>query len=167
VLLEPDSISVVAAKILKSEPNNYALFSATSYKIIELTTFFSIILMIVATVYFFSDATCLCSKADPSSANLNKDYKKDYKNKLLKLPTRVLMGSLGISAIPTAISLMICVIYERLDLIKTQMSGTEIYIAFAGISIILISFLSGLLIEDEIEEDRIDKPEQTLELIEE
>jgi hypothetical protein len=174
-ILKPEStstisaiVSAIASKILGLELESEStstisvitsIVPAVCYKMLELTTFFSIFIMIVVAIYLTLDAIYRCSKTGEFAVN----PRKDNKNKWLELPTRVLMGSLGISAIPTAISLVICAIYERLDLIETQMSGTEIYIAFAGISIIFISFLSALVVEDEIEEDGINTTEQAQE----
>ena len=80
--------------------------------------------------------------------------------------TEVLIGSLSISAIPTGISLAVCAFYD-LNLIK-YMSGVEIYIAFAGISIIIIGFLSTSQELHEIEKSReaqIQKPEDAPQIL--
>jgi len=61
-----------------------------------------------------------------------------------------LVGSLSISAIPTGISLIICAFYD-MTFIK-HMSGVEIYIAFAGISILSIGFISALQEQAQISE---------------
>ncbi|NJO14767.1 MAG: hypothetical protein HC877_03185 [Thioploca sp.] len=83
-----------------------------------------------------------------------------------RLLTEVLIGSLSISAIPTGISLAICAFYD-IEFIK-HMSGVEIYIAFAGISIIIIGFLSTSQELHEIEksgEARIQKPEDAPQIL--
>jgi hypothetical protein len=66
--------------------------------------------------------------------------------------TEVLAGSLSISAIPTGISLMICASYD-MTFIK-HLSGVEIYVAFAGISILSIGFLAALQESEQISEDK-------------
>lgn len=54
----------------------------------------------------------------------------------------VLIATLGVSAIPTGISLIICAFYGMKWM--QLLHGVEAYIAFAGISIIAVAFLSVL-----------------------
>ena len=77
----------------------------------------------------------------------------------------MLIGSLSASAIPTGLSLIVCAFYD-IDLIQ-YMSGVEIYIAFAGISIISIAFLSTLRQQVEIKEMySISTPEDLQKIVE-
>jgi hypothetical protein len=140
-------------------------------KIVYFTTQTSIGLMVLMFIYF----TWLAYKRyQDDFSRLTKEQKekgkmesKKYQRKLKKLEekgisqflTEVLVASLSISAIPTGISLMICAIYD-ISFIK-YMSGVEIYIAFAGISILSIGFLSTLQEQTQMAERRnstIDKP---------
>jgi len=89
-------------------------------------------------------------KTDPK-----KDALKQFTSTLLK---SVLIGSLSVSAIPTGISLMICAFYD-INFIK-YMSGVEVYVIFAGISIISIGFVSALQEYGQIEPDITSSPEK-------
>jgi len=121
------------------------------YAIVKYTSQSSIILMIVIFIHLtinWIDAL--------REANNRETKKREYLPRAL---IEVLIGSLSASAIPTGISLIMCAIYD-LDLIK-YMSGVEIYIAFAGLSIISIAFLSTLRQQTNIEQETIHSPEGT------
>jgi len=121
------------------------------HKIVYFTTQTSIILMIVIFIYLTIVAhrnyqQKLKKLKELRYQNLIEQKKKRKLEKKLekenfsRFLTEILIGSLGISAIPTGISLAICAFYD-IGLIK-YMSGVEVYIAFAGISIVSIGFLS-------------------------
>ncbi|RKZ92236.1 MAG: hypothetical protein DRR19_04830 [Candidatus Parabeggiatoa sp. nov. 1] len=59
---------------------------------------------------------------------------------LSRLLTRLLIGSFSASTIPTGLSLILCALYG-IKLIE-HLKGVEIYIAFAGISLISITALA-------------------------
>lgn len=68
------------------------------------------------------------------------DNLKGQKNDFSGVLTRLLIGSFGASTIPTGLSLTLCA-FNYKEYIK-HLSGVEIYIAFAGFSLISIAVLS-------------------------
>ena len=74
------------------------------------------------------------------------------KNKHIDLSrflTRLLIGSFSASTVPTGISLILCA-FEDIEPIK-HMEGVEIYVAFAGISLISIAILETFEEKERIE----------------
>lgn len=127
-------------------------------KVVEKTTQATIILMLVILTFFSLEVYCNCDKRqtpqnnaeedatasnaeasqeeDQSKLNQSAEINKERRNNVIT----ILIATLGISAIPTGISLLICAFY---DIRWMQLlSGVEVYIAFAGISIISIAFLA-------------------------
>jgi hypothetical protein len=76
----------------------------------------------------------------PEESAVNSEKKSNQKNDFAGVLTRLLIGSFGASTIPTGFSLILCA-FENKDYIK-HLSGVEIYIAFAGISLMSIAVLS-------------------------
>lgn len=115
-------------------------------KIVYFTTQTSIILMVIIFAYFTLVAYKryrVDSKNITGSQKAQKEKQRELEEKgISRFLTEVLVASLSISAIPTGISLMICAFYD-IKFIR-HMSGVEIYVAFAGISILSIGFLSTL-----------------------
>jgi len=115
-------------------------------KIVYFTTQTSIILMFIIFAYFTGIAYKRYRADSKNTTGLQKDQKEKQRELeekgISRFLTEVLVASLSISAIPTGISLMICAFYD-IKFIK-HMSGVEIYVAFAGISILSIGFLSTL-----------------------
>lgn len=109
------------------------------YVLVKYTSETTIVLMVV-TFIFLLIRWIRALKSSSVSSN-----PKTYQSQAL---IEVLIGSLSASAIPTGLSLIACAAYD-LDLIQF-MSGVEIYIAFAGISIVSIGFLSTLRQDAEI-----------------
>jgi len=126
------------------------------YVIVKYTSQATIILMIVVFVYLligwsrfgklqtqaeFNWSLWETKKSSSKTVDLREIAKNSFDLKT-KLLIEVLIGALSASAIPTGLSLIICGFYN-INLIR-YMSGVEIYIAFAGISIISIAFLSTM-----------------------
>jgi hypothetical protein len=123
-------------------------------KVVEKTTQATIILMLVILAFLSLEVYCdKCDKPPPPN-NVEEDTtasQKGYQSKEHQSSVElnkerrnnvitVLIATLGISAIPTGISLIICAFYDMRWM--QLLSGVEVYIAFAGISIIAIAFLS-------------------------
>ncbi|MDM8558619.1 hypothetical protein [Candidatus Parabeggiatoa sp. HSG14] len=107
--------------------------------IIQNTTQLSI--MMLATTFFYLLWDILRLKMiPPKKPAVNSEKKNNQKNDFAGVLTRLLIGSFGASTIPTGISLILCA-FENKDYIK-HLSGVEIYIAFAGISLMSIAVLS-------------------------
>jgi len=126
------------------------------YVVVKYTSQATIILMIVTFVYLLIgwinlinlkqqiDRGSLDEKI-AGSRNIKEDLQRidaERKDLQTKALIEVLIGSLSASAIPTGLSLIICAFYN-INLIQFML-GVEIYIAFAGISIISIAFLSTM-----------------------
>jgi len=99
-------------------------------QIVQHTTQSSIVVLIIVFIYLLIDI-------------FNEKSENYIKNNLsfACILTRLLIGSLAASAIPAGISLILCAFYD-MSLIKDNMSGVEIYIAFAGISLISSMYFS-------------------------
>jgi hypothetical protein len=80
------------------------------------------------------------NNTDESNESSVTQEKKCDKNDFSGILTRLLIGSFGASTIPTGISLTLCAFNYKKYI--THLSGVEIYIAFAGISLISIAVLS-------------------------
>ncbi|EDN66571.1 membrane protein [Beggiatoa sp. PS] len=113
-------------------------------KIVSSTTEVSLILMIMVFLYSVFDAAIQQNKKGTEKAD-----------KRPKLLISILISSLSVSAIPTGISLIISAFNK--DFIS-YMSGVEIYIAFAGFSIISVGYLSSRHEEEEIQKELIGTP---------
>ena len=93
--------------------------------VVQHTTQSSIMMLGTAFIYLLVNAF-LCSK----KKNID----------LSSLLTRLFIGSFSASTIPTGLSLILCAFYN-INLIQ-HMSGVEIYIALAGLSLIAITVLA-------------------------
>lgn len=113
--------------------------------VIQHTTQSSILMLSTAFVYLLINAF-LCSKKKRID--------------LSSLLTRLFIGSFSASTIPTGISLILCAFYD-INLIR-YMSGVEIYIALAGISLIGLTALATYEEKRRIE----GKPQNILQIIE-
>jgi hypothetical protein len=143
-VLEENTIEDACIELKKEKIpcTNEDMLCYVLWKIVDFTSQSSIALMIFVFIYLSLDAVfCL------------------ERSKLGSFTLITLMRLLSVSAIPTGISLVICA-YD-MTLIQ-YMSGVEIYIAFAGISIGLVAFLSTFLefiLEEEIKK-KISHPNQ-------
>lgn len=111
--------------------------------IAEKTTQLSILMLGIAFFYLLLDALALkFVQQKKKSEALNNDdeepslKKTDFAGAL----TRLLIGSFGASTIPTGISLVLCAFKGKEHI--GYLSGLEIYIAFAGITLMSIAVLS-------------------------
>jgi len=110
-------------------------------KVVEKTTQATIILMLVVLAFLSLEVYCKYksegnNKTGENQKEENGENQKERRNNVIT----VLIATLGASAIPTGISLIICAFYDMKWM--QFLSGVEAYIAFAGISIIAIAFLS-------------------------
>ena len=101
--------------------------------IIKNTTQLSILMLVTTFFYLFVALLDLKGKISDSE-------KEDKKSDFAGVLTRLLIGSFSASTIPTGVSLVLCAFID-ITYIK-HMSGVEIYIAFAGISMMSIAVLS-------------------------
>ena len=106
--------------------------------IAEKTTPLSILMLGIAFFYLLLDALLL--KMTIASKNNGDIEEVPNKIDFAGALTRLLIGSFGASTIPTGISLILCA-FKGKDHIK-YLSGLEIYIAFAGITLMSIAVLS-------------------------
>lgn len=104
---------------------------------------------------------------ESNESSIKHDNLKAQKNDFSGVLTRLLIGSFGASTIPTGISLTLCAFSYKKYI--EHLSGVEIYIAFAGISLISIAVLSIYeekgRIKQEIEQIKSSK--DTLSMLEE
>ena len=150
-VLEDKKVNEVCSKIEVDEVCSKTILRL-SYTIVKYTSQSTIILMVMTFIYLLLNWIGFLRKT------------KNQEN-LPKALIEVLIGSLSASAIPTGLSLIVCAFYD-IDLIQ-YMSGVEIYIAFAGISIISIAFLSTLRQQVEIKEMySISTPEDLQKIVE-
>ena len=77
--------------------------------------------------------------------------------------TRLLIGSFGASTIPTGISLVLCAFNKEYI---THLSGLEIYIAFAGITLISIAVLSIYEEKSRIKDEVIGNGDKNIDTLE-
>lgn len=98
-------------------------------QIVQHTTQSSIVVLIIVFIYLLID---IFNEKSENGIKNNRSF--------ACILTRLLIGSLAASAIPAGISLILCAFYD-ISLIK-EMSGVEIYIAFAGISLISSMYFS-------------------------
>jgi hypothetical protein len=121
-------------------------------KVVEKTTQATIILMLVILGFLSLEVYCECDKqkqqnnaVEEETTSSQKEPSKENQSAKINLERRnnvitILIATLGVSAIPTGISLIICAFNDMQWM--QLLSGVEIYIAFAGISIISVAFLS-------------------------
>ncbi len=102
--------------------------------IIKNTTQLSILML--GTTFFYLFFAALLDIDGKISGAKKEGEKSDFAGVL----TRLLIGSFSASTIPTGVSLVLCA-FTNMIYIK-HLSGVEIYIAFAGISLISIAVLS-------------------------
>jgi len=132
------------------------------YVVVKYTSQATIILMIVTFIYLLIRWIMMINltrdqalpqeklpKENLEELDLPKMVVVEQKDLQTKALIEVLIGSLSASAIPTGLSLIICAFYN-INLIQFML-GVEIYIAFAGISIISIAFLSTMRQDTEVE----------------
>ena len=103
--------------------------------IIKHTTQLSILMLVTSFVYLFFAA--LLDIEDKISGSKKEEEKSDFAGGVL---TRLLIGSFSASTIPTGVSLVLCAFVDMKYI--RHLSGVEIYIAFAGISLLSIAVLS-------------------------
>lgn len=118
--------------------------------IIKNTTQLSILMLVTTFIYLFFAALLDIDGKIPDTKKEDKksdNEKSDFAGGVL---TRLLIGSFSASTIPTGVSLVLCA-FADMGYIR-HLSGVEIYIAFAGISLMSIAVLSTYE-----EEDRISK----------
>ncbi|EDN71116.1 membrane protein [Beggiatoa sp. PS] len=128
---------IISGIYLKMQPEEFGV-----KLIAEKTTQLSILMLGIAFFYLLLDALVL--KIRLAQKNLNPDVAeeepKKKKGDFAGALTRLLIGSFGASTIPTGISLALCA-FKGMEYIS-YLSGVEIYIAFAGITLMSIAALS-------------------------
>jgi hypothetical protein len=107
-------------------------------QVIQHTTFSSIVMLIIVFIYLLVDA--LLDKPATNQNEKSDDVENSKRSDFAGVLTRLLISSLAASAIPAGISLILCALYD-ISFIK-YMSGVEIYIAFAGISLVTSMYFS-------------------------
>jgi hypothetical protein len=107
-------------------------------QVIQHTTLSSIVMLIIVFIYLLVDA--LSDKPATNQNEKSDDVENSKKSDFAGVLTRLLISSLAASAIPAGISLILCALYD-ISFIK-YMSGVEIYIAFAGISLVTSMYFS-------------------------
>jgi TRAP-type C4-dicarboxylate transport system permease small subunit len=122
-------------------------------KVVSYTAQSSIILMTVVFLYLsaYAQIRWKAKKLEKPASSTNSTEKVYYEHFAVFL-AEVFIGSLSISAFPTGISLIICGIYGGKPM--QLMSGMEIYIAFAGISLAALAFLGALQEQGEIQKGK-------------
>jgi len=158
-LIKGDEIKDVCSQIEIKDCNVPSPLLAVFYSIVKYTSQSTIVLMIVTFIYLLINWTFVYLEEKETDKSQPEDFlKEDFAKPLIE----VLIGSLSASAIPTGISLIICAFYN-INLIK-YMLGVEIYIAFAGIAIISIAFLSTMRQQARIGKSKIVLPEEVSKL---
>jgi hypothetical protein len=145
--LEDSEIKEVCSQLSITDCNDAVssnMMMKIFYAVVKYTSLSSVILMLVVSTYLTYNWII---------ASLIFQREEKTREVLPRALTEVLIGSLSAGAIPTGISLIICAVYD-LNLIK-YMSGVELYIAFAGLSIIFIAFLSTLRQQAQLEKREI------------
>lgn len=128
--------------------------------IAEKTTQLSILMLIIAFIYLLLDVLVLNINEQKNKTEVSNNNKiTDFAGVL----TRLLIGSFGASTIPTGISLILCG-FKGKEYIS-YLSGLEIYIAFAGITLMSIAVLSIYEEKSRIEDQIISKPDDLLDVI--
>jgi len=133
-------ILLIVANVIQNEECKLTIIEL----IIKNTTQLSILMLVTTFVYLFFAA--LLDISD-SKKEAKKSDKSDFAGGVL---TRLLIGSFSASTIPTGVSLVLCA-FADMEHIK-HLSGVEIYIAFAGISLMSIAVLSTYEEEGRISE---------------
>jgi len=141
-LLSTIDIEIDNLKQIYGEKEHLSSFGELVIKqVIQHTTFSSIVMLITVFIYLLVDV--LSYSKDIPATNKNEgsdDVENSKRSDFAGVLTRLLISSLAASAIPAGISLILCALYD-ISLIK-YMSGVEIYIAFAGISLITSMYFS-------------------------
>ncbi|MDM8568867.1 hypothetical protein QUF50_05035 [Thiotrichales bacterium HSG1] len=106
-------------------------------QIVKETSGLSVLMLGIAFFYLVLDAI---KSMDIKHNEASEDKKEDYD--IAGMLIRILIGSFGASTIPTGIALFLCAITSNMSYIGEHMSGVEIYIAFAGITLMSIAVLS-------------------------
>jgi hypothetical protein len=139
--------------------------------IAEKTTQLSILMLGIAFFYLLLNALAVKiwqqKKREEKGEVLNADdieeEPRKKKNDFAGALTRLLIGSFGASTIPTGISLVLCAFKGGEYL--SYLSGLEIYIAFAGITLMSIAVLSIYEEKSRMEDEIISNLDQVLSTI--